>query len=90
MQCKSFGSYEDALLGSSSSEAVGKACSDENKDLGGKKTIIFSYVEHGTREWVDHSVMGRRKVGLDVGVMQCQIREFGVDVHVHPIGESCC
>lgn len=37
-----------------------------------------------------HSVVCNRKVGLDVGIIQQQLHDFGVEARVHPIGETFC
>lgn len=56
--------------------------------LRSKRLIKFSCVESNTREWMTRSVVCKRRVGLDVGIIEYQLKDFGVKVRVHPIGET--
>lgn len=74
---QSLGFYKDVLLRLNSSNEAGKKLFGEFRELVGKQTIQFSYVQRETQQWMNRSVVGLRKVGSDVGVMQCQIMDVG-------------
>lgn len=59
-------------------------------ELGGRKSIQFLYIERETREWMNRSVVNLRKMCLDVGIIQQQIKEVGADMPVKLIEESYC
>lgn len=50
----------------------------------------FSYVEGATRVWMDRSVVGRKKMEVDVCSLQNSIKSFGMKVHIFHVGEVYC
>lgn len=85
-----FISYKDALSGSAAEPSSGKLLAGGNEGLEARKVVKFSYVERSSKEWMDRSVVGRRKSILDAHVIQARLSHVEFDVQIFPIGEVYC
>lgn len=52
--------------------------------------IKFAYLERSSKAWIDQSVVGRKKIAIDVRVLENEIGSGGIGINLTPVGDTYC
>lgn len=81
-------SFKEALLSSKNEVQKVEASCSKTDEIGVKKIIKLSYVEQSTKDWMARSVVCKRRLSSDVGIIQQQIQDFVANIRVHPFVQT--